>query len=264
MGTQTTLHLVNFGKTSANVTLKAWGADGSAGRGQCEFGFGGRTAILEAHFDHFRNRFLTRGSIEVDSDANGMFGDVLVQDASFFSSYSFSFPLVAQGMTSSVLPYAIPNTTVLVFNPNPSATTVTATPYGTDGTAGSGPSVPIAPFGLGALGVSATGYVTIGASQPVVAAGKLVVASGTTTGYVALPAARATVNPAGPAPQVGAGGITNAAVAKTTLARGGLATIYGSNFTAGTTSFKPRHFRFLTRSVEFPYRWEACLRPCTS
>jgi len=178
------------------------------------------------------------GSIEVDSDANGVFSDVLVQDASFFSSYSFSFPLVARGMTASVLPYATPNTTVLVFNPNSSATTVTATPYGTDGTAGSGPSVSIAPFGLGSLGVSATGYVTIGSSQPVVAAGKLVVASGTTTGYVALPAASAIVNPAGPAPQVSAGGITNAAVAKTTLARGALATIYGSNFTAGTTSFQ--------------------------
>jgi uncharacterized protein (TIGR03437 family) len=44
--------------------------------------------------------------------------------------------------------------------------------------------------------------------------------------------------PTGPIPLISAGGISNAAVAKTTLARGGLATIYGSNFTTGGNTYQ--------------------------
>ncbi len=184
----TTLHLVNIASTEANVTLRAWLSNGTpaAKNVQVQINAGAQyTAQIPAIFGIDPS---TTGSLEVDSDTPGVYGDVLTMDASFFPSYAISLPLNESPVATSVLPYATAATTVYVLNPDVSAATVTVTPYDATGTAGAPSSMSVPAHGNTAIPVSASSYATISSTLPVVAAGWMVVPSGTTTGYLAIPA----------------------------------------------------------------------------
>ncbi len=236
-GVVTTLHVVNTGTAATNLTLKARTANGSAAGTTVNIRLAAGKQYSGAVGDIFGIDPASAGSVEVDSDTPGVFGDILTVDANFIPKYAVSLPLSGQPASSSVLPYATANTTVSVLNPNSSAATVTVTPLSKDGAKGSASSASIPAFGRAALTVNSSSYVAIGSSQPVVAAGWIVVPSGTTAGYPALASSAAAGGGSnGPAPQVNSGGVVNAASFTPKLVRGGLASIFGSNFVAGSAT----------------------------
>jgi len=233
-GVTTTVHLVNASTSAANVTLKAWSASGSAAAPTVKM----QLASGQQYTGAVATIFGTdpAGSIEVDSDTPGVFGDVLTMDASFFPNFAVSLPLSGTPVATSVLPYATTSTTAYVFNPNSSAATVTVTPYGADGTKGAASSMSVPANGRAAIGVSASAYATISSTQPVVAAGWMVVPSGTTTGYLSLPATFSASTGGSTAP-INGGGTTiefgNVAVGSSAT---GTLTIYNTGTTTQTIS----------------------------
>ena len=157
---------------------------------------------LKAISDIFGIDPSTVGSVEVDSDTNGVFGDILTVDSSFTAKYAVSLPLSARPVASAVLPYAGPTTRVVVFNPNSSATNVTATPFAADGKPSTALNAQVPAFGSATIAVSSNAYVTVGSTQPVVAAGWIDMPSGTTAGYLALPSSGAPIGGPPAAPQI--------------------------------------------------------------
>ena len=213
-GTVATLHVVNTGSTAANITLKAFSASGSPAAANVNVQLAAGQEYAKAVSDIFVIDPSTAGSIEVDSDTNGVFSDVLTVDSSFIARYAVSLPLTAQPMTSLVLPYATSNTSVYIFNPNSTAANVTVTPYSATGAAGSPSSASVPGFGRTAIAVTSSGYATIGSTQPVVASGWIVVPSGATAGYLALPSsAAANILPPG-------GGVPKLSLSSNSLAFG--------------------------------------------
>src|SRR5439155_25469671 len=87
---------------------------------------------------------------------------------------------------------------------------------------------------LASVSVSTSGSLVVQSTQGLVVFGSIPAPSGEIGAYLALPALAAPVN-SGPAPQISAGGVTNAAAAKTTLARSALATLYWSGYTGAPT-----------------------------
>ncbi|HEV3331172.1 MAG TPA: DUF5719 family protein, partial [Bryobacteraceae bacterium] len=233
-GVTTTLHLVNTSTSPANVTLKAWSASGSAAAPTVKMQLASGQQYTGAVATIFGAD--PAGSIEVDSDTAGVFGDVLTVDGNFFPNFAVSLPLNGTPVTTSVLPYATSNTTVYVFNPSATAATVTVTPYNATGTAGAHTSMSVPANGSAAIGVSATAYATISSTQPVVAAGWMVVPSGTTTGYLSLPATFSPSTTGGTGP-INGGGTTiefgNVAVGSYAT---GTLTIYNTGTTSQTIS----------------------------
>ena len=185
--TATTLHLVNVSGGTANITLKAWGANGTAAASNFTMQLQSGQEYTASIPGIFNLASTTVGSLEVDSSAPGIFGDVLVQDASFTPAYAVSLALTSQGAAMSVFPYATSQTTLSIFNPGSTAASATATPYGANGAAGTPSTMSIPANGLGTIAVSSSGYVAINSNAPVVAAAAMVVASGATTGYLSIP-----------------------------------------------------------------------------
>lgn len=231
-GVATTLHLVNANASTANVTLKAWSAAGSAAAPSVKVPLAPGQQYTASIASIFGRDPV--GSIEVDSDTPGIYGDVLTMDSSLFPNFAVSLPL-SQPLASSVLPYATNATTVYAFNPNSSPATVTVTPFSANGVKGSASSTSVPANGRAAISVSANAYVTISSTQPVVAGGWMTVASGTTTGYLALPAVTAS-NTGGIGP-INGGGTTvefgSVAVGSTAT---GTLTIYNTGSAALTVS----------------------------
>ena len=237
-GTRTVshLHLVNSASTKANVTLTAWTTSGTLAAAVAQVQLTPGQQYTAAITDLFGIDPNTAGSIEVDTDTPGLFGDVLTIDSSFFPAYAISIPLTRASNSSTVLPYATAHTTAYVFNPSSIAASVTVTPYGADGTAGSPSSALVPAKGRAAIAVNANAYATIVSNQPVVASGWMITASGSTTGYLAMPgSATTTGGEAGARPQIGS--VVNAGSSIAKLARGALGVIFGTNLSSSIADF---------------------------
>jgi uncharacterized protein (TIGR03437 family) len=88
---------------------------------------------------------------------------------------------------------------------------------------------------VAAAGGQTGGAIQISSDQPVAAAA-MILPTTPSADFATIPAAPSVLQPAGggPSPQIAAGGVGNAASFTPKLARGGLATIFGTNFSATT------------------------------
>jgi uncharacterized protein (TIGR03437 family) len=158
-------------------------------------------------------------------------------------------PLDASPARTAAIAYigqgANAGTSLAISNASASSANVTVKAFNTNGTAAGTRSVTLAANAqagdtlanlIPAAASLTTGFVTITSDQPITAAAML--SSGPEVGF--LPAQPVSFAPSGggggPAPQISAGGIGNAANYAPKLVRGGLATIFGSNFAAGSNS----------------------------
>jgi uncharacterized protein (TIGR03437 family) len=246
------LDIVNPGSADAHVTIQANKDDGTplggainatiAATTQYWIDLGGALGLGASQF--------TSGSISVSSDVPGLVGDVTFGDASAIPNYLTSIPL-APAQTLLAIPYVL-NTTALpmtlyALNTGSSGASANVTLYGPDGSVAGTNLFPIPAGGrldapLSTLFPLASpqtgGAIQISSTQALSAAG-LIYPAAPNGDWAAIVGVQSSFVPGtGPTPLIGAGGITNAAVAKTTLARGGLATIYGSNFTTGGNTYQ--------------------------
>ena len=151
-GARTALHLVNTSTHAATVTLRAYGAGGTAAATNVQVKLAVGQQYSKAISEIFGIDPNTTGSLQVDSDTGGVFGDVLALDSGFAQSFEISLPLTSQTVSSLVLPLVTSKTTAYVFNPNATkAASVTVTPYADDGSADTGSRVTVPALGLGLL-----------------------------------------------------------------------------------------------------------------
>ena len=246
------LDIVNPGTANAHVTIQFNKDDGTllAKSITTTINAGTQYWIDLASTLGLSAKQFTTASLSVTSDVAGLVGDVTFGDTSPVANYRASIPLTP-AQTSQAIPYVL-NTTALpmsvyAVNTGSASATATFTLYATDGTvAGTAtativsggrleqPLSTLIPASVGQTG----GALEIDSTQPLSASAMIYPAApnGDWAAITAQPSSL--VRPAGPIPLISTGGITNAAVAKTTLARGSLATIYGSNFTTGGNTYQ--------------------------
>jgi uncharacterized protein (TIGR03437 family) len=195
-------------------------------------------------------------SISVASDLAGLAGDVTFGDTTSPANHRTSIPL-SPAQTALAVPYVL-NTTALpttlyAMNAGPAKATVIVSYRTPDGGITGKGSLSIPPNGRGiqplATLIAASagqtgGALQINSDQPL-ATVAMIVPLNPVSDFAAEPAVLSFLGPAsGPTPAITPGGVTNAAAAKTTLARGSLGTIYGTNFTTGNATYQPGSLPF--------------------
>ncbi|MBV8820995.1 MAG: choice-of-anchor D domain-containing protein [Acidobacteriaceae bacterium] len=239
-GQFTRVILVNPGTSDANLTLTAYQANGSVlgSPVAMKLSAGSQNVSDLSTVFNFDPNAPPTGWFKVVSD-QPVLGDLTFGDASFFQNTRASVPLAENPSTTTLLAYAendsSAGTTISIANPNSAPVAVAVTTFASDGTQAGSSTVNIPSNGSATSAVTANlaaGYITLSCTQPVVAFATVTPASGSDfAAYRAQsPAAPALVTPGGSSatPQISA--VANAASYVAKLARGSLATIFGSNF----------------------------------
>jgi uncharacterized protein (TIGR03437 family) len=225
-----TVHLVNAGIGTANVTLAAYSSSPTPQTFQLKLTAGQQyTNTIDAIFGIDP---ATVGSLKVTSDTGAIFGDILVSDSSFIPSFAYSVPLTSQTSKSLAFPIASAATHVYVFNPNSTAANVTVTPYAANGTGGTPTTVSVAASGRADIPIGSGSYLILNSDQAVVAFATSAGSSGTIGAYpgIAVSGIGTSGSTGGTAPVLSAAGIVNAASFKGGgVSPGEIITLFGSN-----------------------------------
>ena len=207
----TRLILVNAGPTDANLTFNANRANGSAvGSGVSQVLPAGQQLVADlAQLFGFDPANPLAGSFTVTSDQPSVFGDLVFGDASLQQLTRASVPLTDTPVASAILPIVQNDgtaaTVVNVSNPNSLPASITATVFDSGGSQVGQATVSVPANGASSTTLSSlvpaaaglpTGYVTVGATQPVVTFG--VIAPATGSDFASVPAQPIASAPMGP------------------------------------------------------------------
>jgi uncharacterized protein (TIGR03437 family) len=239
----TTLTLVNPTSAKANITVKGFGPNGAPVGNPAAFSLAAGQQYRSALSAALGIADTQAGTLSVTSDQPGLVGHLDLADP--FTRFRATMPLDPSPAKTLAIPYvgqgAAAGTSLSISNVSGSPANVTIKAFNTNGTAAGTKSVTLAPNAQAADTLAnlisgaaslATGFVTITSDQPVTAAALLT--SGVESAL--LPGLAATIGgsgPGGPTPQINGGGVVNAAAFTPKLARGALATIFGSNLASG-------------------------------
>jgi uncharacterized protein (TIGR03437 family) len=186
------------------------------------------------------------GSFTISSDVSGLVGDVALSDAAPSPFHSSAIAL-APPLATAVIPYVYNTsdspTTLYVLNTGTAKATVQVGVLAANGTTVGQTTLSIPAGGRSAQTLSTLvaasagqtgGAIQITSNQPVAAAAMILPVS-PSADFAAIPAAPSSLGSpgAGPKPSINAGGVVNAASFTSTLARGSLASIFGTNLASG-------------------------------
>ncbi|HYL76648.1 MAG TPA: choice-of-anchor D domain-containing protein [Bryobacteraceae bacterium] len=242
----TMLTLVNPTGGKMSVTVRGFGPNGAA--------VGTPATFSLAAGQQYRNSLSAAlgiadtqtGTLVVTSDQPALVGHLDLLDR-IQHTFRALLPLDASPALSSTIAYAGQSantgTSLSISNTGSSPANVTLKAFATGGAAMGTRSVTLAPNAaladtlanvIPAAAALATGFVTIASDQPVTAAALL--SANSELGF--LPAQPVSLAASGgnngPPPQISGGGVVNAASFAPKLVRGGLASIFGSNFVSGS------------------------------